>query len=197
MLASGWVLTRGIELGAVVIVVLLVAWAAVLAPSFLGRRNVDGRPGFEETMGTLATAARAEARLPGRWVMVPKGPVAQVQNRRQRVTARRRAAFERLLVVAGATFVIALIPGLRAFFVAHLAADIAVVGYAWWLRRERAALRSAVRSKIVAAREEERLRRLERQAMIASQEEHIAAALAAGTPAEDATEPLRRAVGDR
>lgn len=148
-------------------------------------------------MGTLATAARAEARLPGRWVMVPKGPKAQVANRRQRVTARRRATFERLLVVAAATFVIALIPGLRAFFVAHLAADIAVVGYAWWLRREREIMRSALRSKAMTAREDERLRRLERQALVDAQEEHIAAALASGVPVEPSAPPMRRAVGDQ
>lgn len=176
---------------------LLVAWAAVLAPSLLGRRGDDGRAGFEETMGTLATAARAEARLPGRWVMVPKGPREQTATRRQRVIGRRRAAFERLLVVAGATFVIALIPGLRAFFLANLAADVAIVGYAWWLRRERQRERAAVRAKIVAAREAERIRRLERQSMLEAQDEHIAAALASTEMVVDETAPMRRASGDQ
>ncbi|MFP5224092.1 MAG: hypothetical protein ACLGH3_00835 [Actinomycetota bacterium] len=175
---------------------LLVAWAAVLAPSFLGRRGNDGRAGFEETMGTLATTARAEAKLPGRWVMVPKGPRDKVATRRQRVVARRRAAFERLLVVAAATFVIALVPGLRAFFFAHLAADLALIGYAMWLKRERQKERAAARARVIAAREEERRRRLERQAMLDAQDEHISAALASNAPQAEESEPLRRASGE-
>lgn len=159
---------------------LLIAWAAVLAPSLLGRRAGDERDGFNETMGSLAATARPETSS-GRFVMVPKGPRPHANSRRELVLARRRATFERLLVTAAATFLIALIPGLRAFFFAHLAALAALVGYAVWLKGEKLKEREARKAKIMALREEERLRRLERQERLAVEQDHIEAALASAT----------------
>ena len=162
---------------------LLVTWAAVLAPSLLGRSAGDERDGFKEAMGSLAAPARPDAPS-GRFVMVPKGPRAVPRSRRDLVVRRRRAAFERLLVVAAATFLIALVPGLRAFFWAHLASDAALVGYGLWLKTQRGNERAAKRSRLIAEREAERQRRLERQEQLAVEQEHIDAALASTQPDE-------------
>ena len=180
-------------LGVVVIVVLLVAWAAVLAPSLLGRRAGDERDGFNETMGSLAATARPETSS-GRFVMVPKGPRPKGNSRRELVVRRRRATFERLLVIAAATFLIALIPGLRAFFFAHLATLAALVGYALWLKGEKTKEFNARRARVMAVREEERMRRLERQERLAVEQDHIEAALASTTEDIDA-HGFGRAVG--
>ena len=182
-------------LGVVVIVVLLIAWAAVLAPSLLGRRAGDERDGFNETMGSLAATARSEAPASGRFVMVPKGPRVLASSRRELVVRRRRATFERLLVVAAATFLIALVPGLRAFFLAHFVSLVALAGYAIWLRNERAKEREARRMKRMIAREEERRRRIERQEQLLAQQEHIEAALASTAERVD-EHGFGRAVGD-
>ncbi len=135
-------------------------------------------------MGSLAATARPDAPASGRFVMVPKGPRSIPRSRRELVVRRRRAAFERLLVVAAATFLIALVPGLRAFFWAHLAADAALVGFGIWLRTERERDRALKRSRLLTEREDERRARLVRQEQLVAEQDHIDAALASTQPDE-------------
>lgn len=66
--------------------------------------------------------------------MVPKGMTAP-PSRRQRLVAKRRKVFLRLLVAAAVTFFIGIIPALRSVWVAHVALDVALVGYVIQLRR--------------------------------------------------------------
>lgn len=146
-------------------------------------------------MGSLAATARPDAPNSGRFVMVPKGPRSVPRSRRDLVVRRRRAAFERLLVVAAATFLIALIPGLRAFFWAHLAADAALVGYGLWLKGQRQKERDLRRARIVSARDAERQARLERQEQLALEQEHIEAALASQREPLDEAPLFGRASG--
>lgn len=71
--------------------------------------------------------------------MVPKDLPAAPARRRTRIVARRRRTFERLLVAAAATLLLGLLPWLHVMLYAHLAADIAIVGYVVQLKRWRAA----------------------------------------------------------
>lgn len=90
-------------------------------------------------MGILANTRSG---VPGRWVMVPKdrddAPSGLVR-RRNRVIRRRRDAFQRLVVSAGATLVLGIIPPLNALLWIHLFVDALLVIYVVQLRRWRAA----------------------------------------------------------
>jgi hypothetical protein len=88
-------------------------------------------------MGILAST-RHTPQPPGRWVMVPKD-MASPKRRRERVMFRRRRIFARLLLLAGVTLVLGLIPPLRVVLMAHLGVDLALVVYVFQLRRWRKA----------------------------------------------------------
>lgn len=131
------------RLGLVFLVLLALIWAVVLLPSLLRTRlegsPIDGVRSFEHAMGILGNARRRSGSVPGRWVMVPKD-VTVPQRRHKRVIAKRRSAFQRMLVVCGATFVLGLVPPLRAVLWLHLACDAALGVYVWrllqWKREE-------------------------------------------------------------
>ena len=72
-------------------------------------------------MGILANARNRRAERPGRWIMVPRSDVTAPVRRRSRVIRRRRQMFERLLALAGITFVVGFVPGLRWMFFVFLA----------------------------------------------------------------------------
>jgi len=94
-------------------------------------------------MGILAST-RHTPQPPGRWVMVPKD-MASPKRRRERVMLRRRRIFARMLLVAGVTLVLGLIPPLRPVLLAHLGLDLALVAYVFQLRRWRKAERERAR----------------------------------------------------
>ncbi|HVL33524.1 MAG TPA: hypothetical protein VM600_08085 [Actinomycetota bacterium] len=125
-------------LGVVVIVLLVIAWAIVLAPSLhlpkLASSPLEGVRKFEQTMGVLANT-RATGQMPGRWVMVPSKARGAVDRRRNRVIRRRRQNFVRLVAASALTLVFGLIPALRALLVAHLVVDVVLVAYVVQLRR--------------------------------------------------------------
>ena len=70
--------------------------------------------------------------------MVPKDLPNAPARRRSRIVARRRRTFERLLIAAGATLTLGLLPWLHALLWVHLLLDAAVVGYVVQLKRWRA-----------------------------------------------------------
>lgn len=124
-------------MGYLVIVLLLAAWAIVLLPSVVPKRfssPVDGIRSFEQTMGILASARQA-GQASGRWIMVPPDPESGPRRRRNRVIRKRRQNFQRLLLAAGVTLVLGLIPALRGFWIVHLVLDVALIGYTFQLRR--------------------------------------------------------------
>lgn len=128
----------GGSLGVIVIVLLLVAWAIVLLPTFRLPRfessPIDGVKRFEKTMGAIAST-RVGAQVPGRWVMVPSQPAQHVRRRRNRVIRRRRQNFMRLVFASGATLLLGLIPALRGLLAAHLVIDAVLAVYVMQLRR--------------------------------------------------------------
>jgi|GEM_PF-5108021 len=95
-------------------------------------------------MGVLASA-RGATGVPGRWVMVPKAETSAPARRRNRVVRRRRQTFARLVTAALSTLMVAFF--FHAFFLAHLAADVALAGYVLQLRRWR--LRELQRARVV------------------------------------------------
>jgi hypothetical protein len=60
--------------------------------------------------------------------MVPRSEVTQPVRRRGRVIRRRRQNFERLVAVAGATFILGFVPALRWMWFVHLAVD-GIIGF--------------------------------------------------------------------
>jgi len=114
----------------VFVAVLALIWAMLLIPSMLRERlessPIEGVRSFERSMGILASTRKGSS-PPGRWIMVPRSDVTQPVRRRGRVIRRRRQNFERLLIVAGVTLVVGLVPALRWMLFVHLAVD-AIIG---------------------------------------------------------------------
>jgi hypothetical protein len=133
----------GTPLGIVVIGLLALAWAVVLVPTVARPRfessPIDGVRNFEQAMGILASARTGRSHQPGRWVMVPKDLPNAPARRRSRIVARRRRTFERLLIAAGGTLLLGLLPWFHALLWIHLALDAGILGYVVQLRRWRMA----------------------------------------------------------
>ena len=95
-------------------------------------------------MGALASTRKRYQAVSGRWIMVPRPEVTAPRSRRSRLIRKRKQAFQRLLVAAGGSFVLGLIPGLHWFLLVHLACDVGVGIYVWkllqWKRGEGEAL---------------------------------------------------------
>jgi hypothetical protein len=110
----------------VFVAVLALIWAMLLIPSMLRERlassPIEGVRNFERSMAIVAST-RKGASPPGRWIMVPRSEVTQPVRRRGRVIRRRRQNFERLLVAAGVTLALGLLPALRWMLFVHLAID--------------------------------------------------------------------------
>lgn len=130
----------GTELGLLIVLLLLAAWAVVLLPSLGSRRfassPVNGVRSFEKVMGVLATT-RTTGRVPGRWVMVPPEPTAGPRTRRSRVVRKRRLMLQRLLVAVGVTLLLGIF--VKTFFLLNLVLDATLVLYVAQLRRWRMA----------------------------------------------------------
>lgn len=131
------------------VVLLALVWAVVLVPSIfrsrLGSSPADAVRRFERSMGILASTRRGGT--PGRWVMVPKRD-GTLDRRRQLVVRRRRQAFERLIIAAGATLILGIPSALRWVWLVHLAVDGILVGYVLWLRNQKMAERR-LRERVV------------------------------------------------
>lgn len=115
------------------VAVLALIWAMLLVPSVfrgkLASSPIDGVRSFERSMGVLANTRKQKTTPPGRWIMIPRSEVTQPVRRRSRVIRRRRQNFQRMLVVAGATLVLGLVPALRWMLFVHLAVDAAIGFY--------------------------------------------------------------------
>lgn len=100
---------------------------------------MSGIRSFEQAMGILANTRSGDRnQTPGRWVLVPKGlGGAPVRTRRARLILKRRATFQRILIAAGVTFILGMLPFLRALWWAHVGLDVLLVGYVIQLRRWR------------------------------------------------------------
>lgn len=82
-------------------------------------------------------AMRPAQPVGGRWIMVPTEPYPDAMRRRAR--ERRRRAFTGLVIAAGATLLLGLIPALRFFLLLHLMVDallLVFVNYLVNLKRE-------------------------------------------------------------
>ncbi|MGZ4208622.1 MAG: hypothetical protein ACXVQ6_12090 [Actinomycetota bacterium] len=121
------------------ILLLALAWAVVLIPSFVRPRfqssPIDGVRNFERSMGVLESTRRGRQQIPGRWVMVPKDLPQAPKRRRNRLIKRRRQNFLRLIGAVFGTAILAAIPGLHFFLWLNLVADAALALYVLQLRR--------------------------------------------------------------
>ncbi|MEX0832260.1 MAG: hypothetical protein WD757_01670 [Actinomycetota bacterium] len=127
-----------------------IIWAAFLLPS-RGRRN-SPRTSVEEFERDLDLLADTERENPGRWVVAPrKGSAFIGARRRERVRQqeRRRRVLTILAEAIGVTFLIGLVPPLRAMWAFTALAVGLLTLYVWALVH----LRQATESRAVLATE--------------------------------------------
>lgn len=125
---------------AVLLLLLLVVWAAVLIPPWI-RSRAEHSPrssiaGFSHRLSILASRARDSRPLPGFGAPIPvfnrpafngyASPYAVRKNEAQR---RRTLILEGLLIVGGCTFVLGLLPPLRFFLFLFVLDLVAFAGY--------------------------------------------------------------------
>ncbi len=127
-------------------------WAAFLLPrERLGapRRTIEG---FERDMELLAETGRVGR---GRWIVTPQkgtpfiGPQARA---RQRALQRRRRVLVALLESIGLSFLIGLVPPLRAMWYATAALLLLLGAYVWlllWLKHQGPRARALERARLV------------------------------------------------
>lgn len=128
-----WALSTGSDLTALLIVLLIVLWGAVFLPAILRARQETSPTAsvgtFRRGMSALGSGGSA-----GRWIVMPPRPVDPEARRRQ-VMARRRQLFMALLVAAGTTLVLGILPELRWMLYAHLVVDLLLSVYVVFLLR--------------------------------------------------------------
>lgn len=126
----------------VILLILILVWAAVLIPNHLANRSVarpaDSISAFRTQLSVLGRTSAVTGTTPRR----STGPGGVHATRRRR----HRTAFVALLVAAAATFVLGFVPGLGDLHLLHLACDVALGGYVTWLvrLRTRAESRAAI-----------------------------------------------------
>lgn len=113
--------------------VLGIIWAAFLVP----RRGASAESSVHEFEGDMQRIAHVQHR-PGRWLLVPRkgerfvGPQARA---RFRARERRRRVFTVLLEAAAISFLIGVVPPLRAMWVVTVVVCGLLVAYTWALLR--------------------------------------------------------------
>ena len=113
-----------------------IIWTASLFPTW--RRRASARTSmrdFERGMDVLAETDRTD-RIGGRWIIAPrKGErfIGERERARARARMRRRQVFVFLLEAIGVTFLIGMVPPLRAMWVASGLLVIGLGLYCWFL----------------------------------------------------------------
>lgn len=139
-------------MGWLMLAALVMIWAAFLLPR--GRPGTPGRTieGFERDMELLAETGRAGS---GRWIVTPQkgtpfiGPQARA---RQRALERRRRVLVALLESIGLSFLIGLVPPLRAVWYATAVLLLVLGAYVWlllWLKHQGPQARALERARLV------------------------------------------------
>lgn len=116
------------------VAVFAIMWAAILFPS--PRRRPSHRTSVEDFGRDMDLLAHAEGRTHGRWIVTPqKGVPFLGMPRRERVRARerRRHVFVFLLESLLITFLMGLVPPLRAMWAATAALAGLLIAYVWLL----------------------------------------------------------------
>lgn len=129
-------------MGWLLVAALCIMWAAFLLPN---RRDSSNRSveEFERGMGLLADTERHGQ---GRWIVTPRKGMAFVgtqQRAKQRARERRRRVFVFLLESLALTFLIGLVPPLRAMWYATGALAGILAVYVWMLLSIQARTRAA------------------------------------------------------
>ncbi len=128
----------------VILLILILVWAAVLIPNHLANRSVarpaDSISAFRTQLSVLGRTSPVTGSGPRR----STGPGGVLATRRRR----RRTAFVGLLGAAATTFVLGFVPGLGVVHLVHLACDVLLGGYVVWLVR----LRSLAESRVATVR---------------------------------------------
>jgi hypothetical protein len=117
-------------------------WAALLLPGPRRRARTTSVEEFERDMDLLA---HAEAFERGRWIVTPRKGVPFLGSRdraRARARERRRRVFVFLLEIIALTFLIGVVPPLRAMWFASAAAGGVLLLYVWLLLSIKARSRS-------------------------------------------------------
>lgn len=112
-----------------------IMWAAFLIPS--GRRRRSPRAGVHEHERRMELLAQAETYgTEGRWIVTPRKGMrflGQAERTRARARERRRHVFSFLLEAIGITFLIGVVPPLRAMWTATGVLVALLVVYVWLL----------------------------------------------------------------
>lgn len=116
-----------------VLVVLLVIWAAFLLPPLV-RSRLAGNPvesigRFNRHLRVLRSTAPAASALAGSAHGEPMPYIWISEARRLSLRRRRRQIAKGLLATAGATLVAGLLPGLSSILVIHAIVDVVLVSY--------------------------------------------------------------------
>ena len=112
-----------------------IMWAAFLIPS--GRRRRSPKAGVHEHERRMELLAQAETYgTEGRWIVTPRKGMrflGQAERTRARARERRRHVFSFLLEAIGITFLIGVVPPLRAMWTATGVLVALLVVYVWLL----------------------------------------------------------------
>jgi hypothetical protein len=121
------------------VLLLAVLWGAVFIPALV-RDRMDSSP--MASVGTFRRGMRALSESPpdgrarsargGRWILMPKTP-DELKAPRKRMKRRRRRLFTALVLSAGLTLTLGLIPPLRELLKVHAAVDLILIGYVMYL----------------------------------------------------------------
>lgn len=140
-------------MGWLLLAALGIIWAAFLLPVWRGSPNKSVED-FERNMELLADT---DGGLQGRWIVTPRKGMAFVGPReraKERARERRRRVFVFMVESIGLTFLIGLVPPLRAMWYATATLLILLGVYVWLLLSSRARSASTVRIPGTSAPEE-------------------------------------------
>jgi len=140
-------------MGWLLLVALGIMWAAFLLPVWRSSPNKSVED-FERNMELLADT---EGGSQGRWIVTPRKGMAFVGPReraKERARARRRRVFVFMIELIGLTFLIGLVPPLRAMWYATATLLVLLGVYVWLLLSNRARSANTVRIPAASAPEE-------------------------------------------
>lgn len=124
-----------------VLLIVTLIWIAALLPPLI-RHRLEGDPvdsigKFNRHLRVLSSTSPAASALAGSVNSYGMPRAWVVEARRLGIQRRRRQVARMLLVMAGATLVVGLLPGLHAVLVLHVITDVLLVSYLTMLAKAR------------------------------------------------------------
>lgn len=123
-----------------ILVLLIVAWAVVLAPKVIRGRAARGAGSLDDFRARFSIIHQSRMRAPqsyGGAAFKASGSPRLVSLARHRVQKRRRDVLAGLLALSVGTLVIGLLPSFRSLLMLNLLFDVLLVGYVGMLLRRK------------------------------------------------------------